>query len=588
MKYICPACDGPNEAQPGSKEIRCTWCGTTFSPQEVSVTEETAAASSDAAKASMEAAASVLEAAKKGGANMDPQWTADIIAGAAAAAASAAAAAKAAEAAAAAATAVGQSYNAASAPADETAKSAEIPAQPTQPVIPDRPQTKAPEMTRAAEASAAAASKGPQYVWQTFADDKTGIVLAKAIVPDTFRPKGTLIQTWQSDLVPFTASFQALSPDGLILFSSTSGESFAWYPNPMLQSLAARTPNVIKSSFRGFIEPDEYLQQYAQRMVGVPLTPTAKAKLPSAFGNDLTGERQRLLQYIESHMINISVREVVSTCYCDAFLYRYEGVVKGRKIVVLAGCDYRGTESYDANGGAAGLDLLSKGMQGGLLGRFMRGKKEKDSANTGSHRALNIPQVSPTGVGAGNIPFGHGKENGKHVDLISWGSERLYFMAAPVEEEKTATEAFLRFVSSIAPDPALWKQRSLLIEQKHQTRILEAQQLNNQAVQMQIQAQQRQRELARQLQANSEAISNGIMDSWEKRSASQSRISNNWSQAIRGVDTYSTPSGRTVEASVSADHVYQDRYGDTIEVSGNALDDDLVTRLDWTKLNRTE
>ena len=115
MKYICPACDGPNEAQPGSKEIRCTWCGTTFSPQEVSVTEETAAASSDAAKASMEAAASVLEAAKKGGANMDPQWTADIIAGAAAAAASAAAAAKAAEAAAAAATAVGQSYNAASA-----------------------------------------------------------------------------------------------------------------------------------------------------------------------------------------------------------------------------------------------------------------------------------------------------------------------------------------------------------------------------------------------------------------------------------------------------------------------------------------
>ena len=161
-------------------------------------------------------------------------------------------------------------------------------------------------------------------------------------------------------------------------------------------------------------------------------------------------------------------------------------------------------------------------------------------------------------------------------------------MAAPIESEKAATEAFLRFVGSITPDAALWKQRSLLIEQKHQNRILEAQQLSNQAMQMQFQAQQRQRDLARQLQANSEAISNGIMDSWEKRSASQSRISNNWSQAIRGVDTYSTPSGRTVEASVSADHVYQDRYGDTIEVSGNALDDDLVTRLDWTKLNRTE
>ena len=103
---------------------------------------------------------------------------------------------------------------------------------------------------------------------------------------------------------------------------------------------------------------------------------------------------------------------------------------------------------------------------------------------------------------------------------------------------------------------------------------------------MQIQAQQRQQELQRQIQANNEEISRGIMDSWEKRSASQSRISENWSQAIRGVDTYSTPSGRTVEASVSADHVYQNRYGDTIEVSGPALDDELVTSLDWTKLNR--
>ena len=92
--------------------------------------------------------------------------------------------------------------------------------------------------------------------------------------------------------------------------------------------------------------------------------------------------------------------------------------------------------------------------------------------------------------------------------------------------------------------------------------------------------------IAPQIQANSEEISRGIMDSWERRSASQSRISSNWSQAIRGVDTYSTPTGRTVEASVSADHVYQDRYGRTIEVYGNEPDDELVTRLDWTKLNR--
>ena len=611
MKYNCPACGGPNEANSENGIIRCNWCGTEYKPSSApdrSAASEAAAASSDAANASVEAAASVLEAAKKAGAGADPEWTKRIIEESAKAAATATAAAKAAEAAAAAAKATAFQSNATSTGPNATASesnttrttAADNASQPAG--APNASQsagaTNASQSAGAPNASQSAAGtnasqstagetpSGPRYVWKRFADNKTGIVLAEAVVPESFTPEGALYEVWQSDLVPFTAAFQASSPDRSILLSTTSGEMYAWYLNPLLRSFAAQTPNVIKTSFREFIEPDEYLHQYAERTAGIPLIPTARATLPSAYGKDIEGERQRLLQYVESHMINISVRETVVTCYCDAFLYRYEGVSRGRKIVVLAGCDYKGVESYDANGGPAGMGLLSMGLQGGLFGKMMQGNKGKASANAGGNRGRYSPQVSPTGVGAGNIPFGHGKEYGKQVDLISWGSERLYFMAAPIEAERAATAAFLRFVGSVAPDPALWKQRSLLIEQKHQSRILEAQQLNNQAVQMQIQAQQRQRELARQLQANSEEISRGIMDSWEKRSASQSRISSNWSQAIRGVDTYSTPSGRTVEASVSADHVYQNRYGDTIEVYGNEPDDELVTRLDWTKLNR--
>ena len=594
MKYNCPACGGPNEANSENVIIRCNWCGTEYKPSSApdrSAAAEAAAASSDAADASVEAAASVLEAAKNAGAGVDPEWTKRIIEESAKAAATAAAAAKAAEAAAAAAKATASQSNGTASQSNATASEpnatrSSATGNASQSAATGNASQSAAAAANESQSAAAQTPSGPQYVWKRFADNKTGIILAKAVVPESFTSEGNLYEVWQSDLVPFTAAFQASSPDRSTMLSTTSGEMYAWYLNPLLRTFAAQTPNVIKTSFREFIEPDEYLHQYAERMAGIPLTPTARAKLPSAYGKDLEGERQRLLQYVESHMINISVRETVSTCYCDAFLYRYEGVLRGRKIVVLAGCDYKGVESYDANGGPAGMGLLSMGLQGGLLGRMMQGNKEKAAAKAGGNRGKNSPGVSPTGVGAGNIPFGHGKEYGKQVDLISWGSERLYFMAAPIEAERAATAAFLRFVGSIAPDPALWKQRSLLIEQKHQSRILEAQQLNNQAVQMQIQAQQRQRELARQIQANSEEISRGIMDSWERRSASQSRISSNWSQAIRGVDTYSTPTGRTVEASVSADHVYQDRYGDTIEVYGNEPDDELVTRLDWTKLNR--
>jgi hypothetical protein len=75
-------------------------------------------------------------------------------------------------------------------------------------------------------AGTAQAAAGPRYEWRKFADNKTGIVLAKAIVPESFSSGGNLLQAWQSDLVPFTASFQASSPDRRILFSTTSGEIF--------------------------------------------------------------------------------------------------------------------------------------------------------------------------------------------------------------------------------------------------------------------------------------------------------------------------------------------------------------------------
>ena len=425
------------------------------------------------------------------------------------------------------------------------------------------PQSSSQAGTSAAPAQSAPQTPGIRMVTRKFADAQTGITLASATIPENFNVSGSLVQKWQSDMVPFTASIQAVSPDRSIFLSSTSGEFYSYYLNPLLRSAAASVPGAFKTQLRNFIEPDEYLHQYAGKMAGVRLTPTARAKLPSPFGMNLQGERNRLADYVQSHMINVSVQTAVSTYYCDAFLYRYAANVKGRPTVFLAGCDYKGVEYYDASnsmafalGGGAG-GLLAMGLQGGLFGQGGRSKKAKAAAEAA---AAGRGKDSPTGVGTDGIPFGHGKEYGKRVDTIDWGCDRLYFMAAPIELEKAATSLFLRFIGSLTPDPALWKRRDLLIEQMHQQRIEEAVRLNAQATQMRMEAQRRQAELSRQIQANSEEISRGIMDSWEKRSASQSRISENWSQATRGVDT--------------------------IEVSGTALDDELTSRLDWTELKR--
>jgi hypothetical protein len=41
-----------------------------------------------------------------------------------------------------------------------------------------------------------------------------------------------------------------------------------------------------------------------------------------------------------------------------------------------------------------------------------------------------------------------------------------------------------------------------------------------------------------------------------------------------------------VDVSVSADHVYQNQYGDVYGVSGNAPDQDILNKLNWTELKK--
>lgn len=73
------------------------------------------------------------------------------------------------------------------------------------------------------------------------------------------------------------------------------------------------------------------------------------------------------------------------------------------------------------------------------------------------------------------------------------------------------------------------------------------------AQQSQMRLRQLQQQTTQMLAQNSRDISAGIMDSWDKRQASESRISAGFSEAIRGVNTYAAPSGGTVEARVAAD-----------------------------------
>lgn len=233
-----------------------------------------------------------------------------------------------------------------------------------------------------------AAPKNPDL--RQFTAPDTGAPLASAVVPPDYALKGTLNAQWQSDRVPFTATVQAISPDQSTVLLSSSREMFEDYVNPMQKRMIASAPGTIKSGLRDFMEPEAYLQQYAQQMLGVPVTPVAKAALPSLFGRNLSAERSALQSFFQAHCININVRLEAANVVCDAILMKFTAQLGNRNVVVLAGADWQGVEYYDANrgfqatmnpfgnpfsgGGEELKGFLQWWLQGGVVGQMQRNR----------------------------------------------------------------------------------------------------------------------------------------------------------------------------------------------------------------------
>ena len=154
------------------------------------------------------------------------------------------------------------------------------------------------------------------------------------------------------------------------------------------------------------------------------------------------------------------------------------------------------------------------------------------------------------------------------------------------EYDEEVLPVFMRFVSSIIPDPGLEQREIAMINNKMAAIAQEVARNQQIAMQKQMQLQQNQARTAQMLADNARSMSDGLMDSWNKKMASDSRISQARSEAIRGVNVYQNSYGQNVDVSVTADHVYQNQYGDVYGVSGNALDQDVLNKINWTELSK--
>ena len=396
---------------------------------------------------------------------------------------------------------------------------------------------------------------------KTFFDQSGSIALAHAEVPDTYEISGELDQNWQSSMVPFTFNIHAVNKEKRIGMFIMSEEMFSEPRSQLAKMGVNNDPTIIRTSLRNFIEPGDYLIQTAQSVFGEPLKVTAQAELPSRNTVNRQANYRRMMNLYNvffnfDHQMGVD-SQPGNTIY-NGVLAKYAGNKNGTDCVVLSGMDFKGVEIFTSMNMAS----LMGGM-GGLLGGMLGGMQQQSQ-------------------GARDPRFGHGQP----CDKVDWGSEARYVMIAPAEFEAEATNDFVKFIASYQPDQALMQRFDQLVAQKIQQDQQQAIQMRGIAQQNMMRTQQLQQQTAQMLAQNSRDISAGIMDSWDRKMASETRMSNNYSEAIRGVNTYQTTTGQNVEVSVAADHVYENRYGDVYGVSGVAPDDDILSKLNWTEIQQ--
>lgn len=391
--------------------------------------------------------------------------------------------------------------------------------------------------------------------------DQSGNILAHAAIADTYTIGSSLVDNgFQHETVPFFITAHAIDTSRNIMIFGLSDEKFTTYKNKMVTVALKQMYDVRWNSLRDFIEPEEYLNTFALALSQMQdLKAVGEADLPSLCGQnqeqtyrDFVSEYEASFQRdaafgTETRANNILVR---------SFMRRYDGVAKsGAQCTVVAGMDYNGIEYYSPASALAAINPLM-----GLMGAAVRNRQaQKSSSKLGQ---------------------------GEPCDGLDWGARNKFLLVTPKEYEKEAFNDFLEFVKTFHMDPALSRRFYEMNAQRVQMRLQETARFQGMAQASMQSLMYNQQKLTQTLAQNSAAMSNMIMDSWDKKMASDSRISQARSEAIRGVNVYQNSYGQNVDVSVAADHVYENRYGDVYGVSGNAPDQELLNKLNWTELNK--
>ena len=168
--------------------------------------------------------------------------------------------------------------------------------------------------------------------------DQQGATLAYAAINDQYMTGASLVNKMQHEGVPFFITAHAIDASRNIMIFGLSDEMFTTYKNQMIKMTLKAVPNVIWSSIRDFVEPEVYLQQFAEALSQMKLTPTAMTDLPSLIG-------QNLQNYYNTMMADYQGafdREAALGTPCDALDWG-----SANKFLLMAPAEYEAEATKD-------------------------------------------------------------------------------------------------------------------------------------------------------------------------------------------------------------------------------------------------
>lgn len=370
-------------------------------------------------------------------------------------------------------------------------------------------------------------------------------------IPDGWSCNAVPDNTWASNQEPTTYDLQLSSPDGTNIY---------FFPRAYFRASKSATyginPKTLDNSHI-YLPMDQYIPLRLQETFG-QIQNLQMARMDDSILNEMSRQFQmNAAQHISNPITEQGIFEFAFLSQgmpCHGFI---ASILASEPDKAQAAVEQPSAAPIQPGETQEKFDL-SFCLRGGILGAKRRGEK--------------IPSIKTSPIFDKNSSiFEAGKKLTSAFRDPLWGRCMDVILLTPSDQFDLYYPIFCDFMLNVQYGPGYTASQQAEMQNVQQIQFNGAMQRQ----QMQMQASQN---ISRSIAQRNDIIMSG----WENRSAAQSRMMNNYSEAIRGVNSYTNTYGEKVEASVRYDHVYQ---------NGNqyvASDVNLEPGPGWTELKKNK